>query len=1343
MKGLYGCFLFLFIVFSSAAQTITSTTTGGPWSSASTWTGGIIPQHDNSSSIVIAGPVNVPNGYSVTIDQLSINTSRTLTIDNGGTLIVINGAGDDLIFNTGFGTARLNVSGTLQMEEGSTIGNPSNTRLTILDGGLYRHNYTTTAGIVYAASWQSGSTLEFSGYTSNNSTPTGLNQTFHHFIWNCPGQLDFIDLNLSGSTTKVNGNFRVLGTNGAFLVLAQSSNYILDILGDFDVTGNSSIALNGFASITSSINVSGSFTYTSSAESWFAVDGATDMTVGGQVTINTASGSIDLSNNSGISTGSTSINIPSGFSFLSGSLANSADVTTCDLNFTNSTLYTSSGSAVYNGRINFDVSGILDLGTSNISGTGDLSVGSSGILKVGSVNTNGAIQLGTLAGNIRNSGSRLYSVGSTIEYNGTSGGQVIGNGHPTTAGVNITISNTSGVSIIAPTTLAGTINLAGGNLNINNSSLTITGNVTGTNRISIGAGGSLTLGGSSIIGTFPFTDGAQSFTNFTLNNSNGITFANNVTLTGALTLSNGILNFSNQTLTLNGTSSVSNGSLASNALSTLNIGGSGAFGDLVFAGTGNELNTLSYNRSSGTLNLASSVVITDLFELLNGAFTNSSGLSMANNSRIRRTNSGATLVGSAPVNDPGETFSVVYGGGALTTGLELPSDPSDLANLTVGGSLTKILDKSITVNGDLILGGGIFDPGNRTITMRGSFWRNNGGTLDSSDPNGLPTAPYGSTVNFTATSTITGTGTPAFENISVASTGNVTIESSVVNVAGNIQLNAASVFNPGTSTIVLTSPDNIDQTVSAGGKTFNNLTLNKAGGSDVLLSSALNVTALINIDSDNTDLNSNSNLTLVSNATSTASVGELLATRTISGDVHVQRYIASAGRFYRNISSPVLNPPVSDIIASGVTITGPFTGSSYPCAGCATNNPSFYYYNEAVAGVQNQGHVAYPPSGADAATTLLQEGRGYNLLVRSELGSPTMNLTGPINSGDTGLPVSYTTTSGGSNEDGWNFVGNPYPAAIDWDIIAGWSSKVDIQGNQILVWDPNKGTSGGYRSWNGTTGDLGSGVIASGQGFWIKLTGASTLSVTESAKTTSAASFLRKKTEDPSFIDIALTGNGGEDHSYVQLQKGASLFYDRYDGPKLVSPEGLNMMLLTDDNVKVGLQAVDDLVDETRIPFNIEGLAAGSYTFAVTKVGSFSEVPLMLLDAASNTLHDLNGEFTFAISEENRAASSDRFFLVIGRTSLVTDIEEDISKKISIFPNPVTTAMQVKVRSTELPTGSVIDSKGNVLGSITWAEGEDQSWLGTFNMEKESAGVYLTRLQIGKTVQVLKFVKYQ
>jgi len=1205
----------------------------GDWNTPGNWSGGVVPGAGDDVTISAFDVITISSG-SLQVQSLLVDSDATLNI-NGGSLIVTGTitvtVGDGFFTFDGF--LNLNSSGSL---EGRNTVTSSTGNFQI--AGTYIHNQN--GGAIPDASWNSGSTLVVNGVT--NSVPSGLNQAFYNLTWNCNQSAS---LSLGASLTTIQNDFTILATgSNRSLILSTNTSGTLNISGNLSIQNSAILGVIQSGSYT--VNVNGNLTVNSTSGNSFLLTatGTPTVNVTGNFT-KSNTGTMNFASGSGTGT----LNITGNFTQTGGDL----DETSSGLGVVNFVgtgihIFSKTGGNIKN-TINFTNSSTstLDLGTSILEGGGSFT--NNGVLRVGSTHSSGALQNTTIlssnCGNlITPVGTRTFANPSVIVYNGA-GPQILGNGHPTTAGVDITIANASGVSINAPTTLAGTINLTSGNLNVGASSLTITGGISGSNFITVGATGSLTLGGSSIIGTFPFAAGAHSFANFTLNNTNGITFANDVTLSGALTLTNGNLNFNNRMLTLNGTLAAGGGSFSGNASSTLAIGGTGAFGSLPLSGT---IGTLTFDRSSGTADINGSLMVSNTFNLLNGDFTNTNGLQMANGSLLRRKSASAQLLGNPPTNLPaGQFYNVAYSdiaglGSGLTTGLELPNTTDDnLGSLTVNSSASVILDKNIIVNGGVNLQSGTLSAGSNNITMNATpgTWSKTSGTFNGGT----------GSVIIAGNITISASSTPNFTNIIANSGSSLTFPSGNINISGDLQLNSGGTFVPNGGTIILNGSGG--QTITGAGRTFVNLTVNKTGGNVALLPS-VNLTGILNILSATT-VQSNGNLILISTsdaASGNASIAKIPTGASVTGNVSVQRFMSAENRIQREISSAVQSPQVAQIQTpvagsggTGITITGSFTGTSFPCAGCTSNGPSMYFYNEVPGGASSAGWTGsnFPVA---SNTETLQTGRGYSLLVRNELGARTMALTGTINSGDINLPVTYNS-SGSPADDGWNLVGNPYPSSIDWNNSLGWV-KSAIQGNMISVWDAGLKQ---YKSWNGSTGSLGSGRIAQGQAFWIQANGAPTLTVKEDAKTTSTGAFY--KIGDLDYLEIILAKGPLDDRAYLQRMEGSSEAIDGNDGRKLpnatfslstLSSDGESLTFNTSDNIMCN-STVQLKVTYDVEPTNING----TYKFSTNAVGQYQATDVLLSDAFTSTTFDLtNGaEYNYDVTDNAASQAADRFTL--------------------------------------------------------------------------------------------------
>lgn len=484
--------------------------------------------------------------------------------------------------------------------------------------------------------------------------------------------------------------------------------------------------------------------------------------------------------------------------------------------------------------------------------------------------------------------------------------------------------------------------------------------------------------------------------------------------------------------------------------------------------------------------------------------------------------------------------------------------------------------------------------------------------------------------------------------------GNITVQNgstlnmpTTISTSGDLQFNSGSIINSNAGTITLTG-STLTQIVNANGATLNNITIDKSiDAVNINVTSPLALTGALNVISTGagTIVNSNGNLTLLSTSDGTAgnaSIGPLLNTASISGDVTVQRFMSPEGRIYRYISSPVTNASVSQL-QDNFPVTGSFTGSS-TCTGCTTN-PSLFYYNAVTAA-----YIDYP---ASINTEQLEPGRGYAAFIRQDAvllpGDPiTVDLTGPINKGNIPMPVFHNTNVPLAS---WNLVGNPYPSSIDWDHVS-WT-KTNISAS-ISVKD--NGANGVFRYWDGVTGDIVDGVIAAGQGFWVRTTAVSPqLIVQEAGKAASTGAFFR----EIGLNVISMTLSKGElyDKAYFKFRDGALLGLDDYDAPKLIN-DNFDFSSRFANTSQLAINSVNDLPCGSELfldlRFTKDSAGAlvinpeGNYNIAFEIAGSeFDRYKITLIDKFTGNDVEISTGFTYSfdITSDPGSLSAERLTL--------------------------------------------------------------------------------------------------
>jgi len=1377
-------------------QTFTSTKAGA-WSDPTVW-GGSVPTNLNSTLVQVNHSVNIPSPFAATAVGVTIGAAGTLTIDVGGSLSFSGVLTNFSAFPPA--ASRLLVNGTVIVEQGASIS-PGTGSGKVVVSGTYQHNYTTSAGTIYSATWNAGSHLSITGYTSNTSPPSGLNQSFRNVDWDCQNSSGTVLLDAAGTSfTTILENFTVTNTNFTGLSLTTNSNLTLNIGGNF--TSNDYVALS-IGSGNATLNVKG----------------------------NLSLGLADAIGNYGSGTAAINFN-GTATQTLTAANDNSTAVDYTVLN--GSTLSIPDGNY--------------------LSGTGSLTLQVGSNLLVGDQN---GITNTTSSGVIRVSGTRTYGTaltGANLIYNGTTqnlGSEWGGSGSLNGIAVNLELINGAAVTNnnIGSTSLVGVLTLTNGRLNIGNANtLTVQGvfNSTSSGTFGGASNANLSFSGSGAAGTVYFAVGAQTLNNLTIGRSGTITLGSFLTVSGNLNLASGDLDFSNQLLIMDGTFSSSSGVLRCNSVSSLVILGSGAFGLVAFA-PGSTIGNLTFNRTgSGTASINSSLTVMNTFALSNGDFTNTSGLQMANGSTLTR-GSTAQLLANAPVNLPaGQYYNVTYTGGAVTTGLELPSTSDDmLGNLTISGGPVS-LGADINVNGNVSLTSSTFSANGRSIQLAtvGGTWTKTSGTFSGgsgtltidntahnasfsvvasstpsftniSIPSGntfvLPSistnisgnlansgtlSPNNGTVIFNGTTVISGSAATSLRNVTI--TGTLTASASTaLNIAGNLansgtfNHNNGTVGFNGTTTISGSTITNLYNTTLTGtltapaqlniagnftntGGTFNHnsgkvlfngtVALQSVSGSSLIFND-IDVSNAVGVGINNTS-RLNGTLTLVSSgvfdadgagsgifivsSSSQMAGGRIAAMATptnFSGAVTVERYIHSqSGGDYRYLGIPITNGNVG-MLKSSIFVTGNFSDRSTNADNSNINNggntnPSVFTWD-----FTNQVFVGVSGGGGTTAATGMSNTTGYSAYDFNN-GSVTASFRGTIGKGGVNITIS------GSNGN-YNLVPNPYPSQIDWDNV----TKTNVTNAMYLRVTNNVFSSyvGGIASnppFGGWTGE-----IATGQSFWAISNGSgSTLALKEGDKTTNAYQFLRKETVDGYFRIALGTDYGQQDEAIVRFVKGATDDLDNeYDAHKMRNGNHVSPVLGVSEYVNIatyldtapGEFAVNtmNLLDAVKIVrLNIYDIKPGHHTITFREMSAFTMgYPVILVDKflGKEFLATDEGTYEFDVTSDPKSFGDDRFHLRINGIGIVTGDKSSL-REMAVYPNPVRDVVYVDLTDDQqaaLRSIRMIDALGNNVASSEINREWLQPGRKEINMAARSTGVYVLLVACGDQVLTVKVVK--
>jgi hypothetical protein len=1210
----------------------------------------------NGGTINISGVFTTGSGtYTVTNNTMNFNGAAqnipALTYNN----LTISGTGDKTATGTINVNAVLNINSGRILNMGTNLlgGNPTSTSGT---GTLQTAN-TANPAIPTAETWSfiveyngAAQTIEAGTYTAGVTASGSGDKTADAFTINGvftinAGRIVSMGTNLlSGNPTSTSGTGTLQTANTANPAIPTAETW------SFIVEYNGAAQTIEAGTYTAGVTASGSGDKTADP---FTINGVFTINTGRIVNMGTNLLSGNPTSTSGTGTLQTANTanpaIPTAEAWTFTVEYNGAAQTVEAGIYTNLTCSgtgNKTGEAIaVNGVLTINTGRILDMGTNVLSGTPTSSSG---------------------AGTLTTANTSATPIPSgvvwtfTVTYSSASAQTIVAGTYPvlTASGGPRTFSS-SGVIIIGGTFTPGT-----GNYTIGTSTvryITATGTIPVPNVASGGnyynldvSSGTWTLGATVITGNdFSVSGGSLTINN---NTSRVVTINGNMVLTAGsvdcnpgtsgTTIINLKGNFSNTGCVFQNSGTADNGTVRFNGTGT--IGAPQIYSNT----TATNIIWINFSAESGTvLQLNTNMSLereTNRFAgklyIQNGGTVNIQGFNVVASDQDASGGldsvyifAGGTLITqnatgvSGSFNDINTFLSVNNGAnfefrGANTGTFVTTPTANTINNLTVNNGSSLTLGQALTINGALNFTSGNVILGTNLLTLNGTI----SGTSDF----------VGST---TSTLNITGTGALG-ANINMNSTSNTT-------------------------------------------RSLNTLTINRTS-STITLGNSLRLVGTLTMS--NGTLASAGNLRLISDATSTARIATITGTGAVTGNVIVERFIPSTARRWRFMSSCISNATLEDWRGE-IYLTGAGTGTTIGTLNSngfdatANNSPSVYFYNEPTTGVTDLGWTAQTNNTASLTNVPLVVGRGYRVFIRGDRSdlnrlndtepsqnAVTLNLVGTINAGNISMPVSYTNNVS-STHDGWNFVGNPYPSAYDWNTFWDDGNTGSDDGTNytnidqtIYIYDA---TANSYKSYNASTNSgTFNGIIAQGQAFFVKSTGSGTvLTLTENHKSSGTPTQLFK-TSNSSLNEchIKLIADSiNSDELIIKFMPDASVAYDKFDINKLANPKA-NISSKLIGNIYVTLDARPTIINNDTINI-VVGTQAGHYKFAFTQLPQLANKYFYLLDEFLNTTIAVQQgiEIDYTITNQAASFASNRFKLIISNSTSLPVSYVRLSGKIT------------------------------------------------------------------------------
>lgn len=943
---------------------------------------------------------------------------------------------------------------------------------------------------------------------------------------------------------------------------------------------------------------------------------------------------------------------------------------------TNTLNVTAVSSNVNGSSINMNNGGTLQIRTSWATANLTFTAGS-GTIHWNVTSGNSTLPAGISAYNnlITSTGNAIVSLGAATTVNNNI---TINTGTFRTGGVNLTCKNTFYIN---------------GTLNDNN-----TGGTNNFKHLTINAGGIInnTVNETyNISGNFTMFGGTI--------NGNGTGTYN---ITGNLLILSGTNNLGEAKIVVAGTTSVSavlnaNSTVGSKTLNDFIVTSSGTFnctvnekwrfnGNVQVDGVFNAALALyTFAGINKTISGTAAIVFDDI--KCTGSYTNNANVKITTSLTGNGTwTQGATGVLNLAITDANFTVStfnasvtgntVNYLHATSNQKIRTPNDGS-YGNLGAMGGAIKTLTTNLIAKGNITISSSLDVTNNNFNITLGGNWTNTGSFL-------MGTGTSSVTFNGTGTQTISKTGGETFSFLVFSGAGTKTFLSPVtvnkslfintgapVDVGtGNNQITVKGDFsNSGTFNsrqgLVLLNGTAAQSITGTSVTDFYDLTLNNTAGASITNAENLIGTLTLN----NGTFNTNAKVfTMISTASNTARIAQITGSGNISGNVTVQRFAPGGSTGWTLLGAPITSALTFADWDDDIYISCPTCPD-----GSAAGFLSIYTYDETVTGLYDNPAAYVPLSGI---TDPIKPNTGYWVYLGTgsvTTTNITMDVTGTVGKFATSIPLKYTNTGVPAN-DGWNLITNPYPSAISWNAFKGTAANLD---NAIYAYNPDLNAGAGSHATyvnNISSPAVGSGgigdAIPMGQGFYVHVTGPSTITAQESNKVAGNPTFLKTNSNTAAASAVPLlrlhlkNTMGHDDETVLYLQSGANDTFDNsYDAFKMRGQDPYAPVLALEKGSDLfQINGVAPISGNFSMPLKALTGYSGTYTISPENISSFpAGACINLYDVFTNTNTNLKtNSYVFTLADTTTVA---RFRLNITMNPLT--INTNINNPTCTQPN--------------------------------------------------------------------------
>lgn len=410
----------------------------------------------------------------------------------------------------------------------------------------------------------------------------------------------------------------------------------------------------------------------------------------------------------------------------------------------------------------------------------------------------------------------------------------------------------------------------------------------------------------------------------------------------------------------------------------------------------------------------------------------------------------------------------------------------------------------------------------------------------------------------------------------------------------------------------------------------------------------------------------------------------------------------------------------------------PVTGIT--AASFNTNNLVQYVESLVTTADNYTGWVAYDGYQYSTGNTLpaysfstLDIGKGYNYYYGSD---QTFTITGTFNIADQAIPL--TCGTGFPDYQGYNLIGNPFAATIDWN-----SVTVPVDVNDAIYFT-NNGTISSYVNGIGDLG--GTGSIPPLQGFFVKAEANSSITLPASARTYDQFQLRYKKgieattsgSDTISFVRLKIGNPSDSTELVVRFNAKATYGFDKqFDAYKFSKTSGAVSMWTSTGTISYSINGLPFPETSIDLPVGVNVKVAGTYRVSSPELNKLDNYNITLKDINTGQTVDLKSGGSIDFNASTGLTES-RFILTI--TNKLTGVSgpETSGEGFKIFASRGKINVVLLSEDYDNTFGSITiyDVSGNRIlqKNVIWNFGETPVQLGTGSFVN---GIYLVEVKSG------------